>query len=411
MGLTVPQAAVANDKSRFKVLVAGRRFGKTHLCIRQLCYHARLPDRRIMYIAPSYRMARQIVWDDLKTKLINLNWLKSKNENGLDIKLKNNTTISLRGAENADALRGVGLDYVIFDEVADINKEVWTTIIRPALSDKLGHGFFCGTPKGKANYLYDLYSNAKFEKDWNSWSYTTVQGGQVSQDELELARNELDPKVFRQEFEASFETFDGVIYHNWSRNRNVKRWQYPLPSILHVGVDFNTSPLSAIVMAGHGDGLWAIQELVLYNANTHQLCQELKNRFPDQRIIVYPDPSGKQRKTSAMGMTDISILQNEGFVVKARRHSIPVRDRINAVNSLLLNTNNKVRLWVDPECKMLIKAMEKMSYKEGTNIPDLNNDYNHISDAVGYAIEFQYPVARERKQDAQPQRWAVPVRA
>lgn len=411
MGLTVPQAAVANDKSRFKVLVAGRRFGKTHLCIRQLCYYARMPNKRIMYIAPSYRMARQIVWDDLKSKLIKLNWLKSKNENGLDIKLKNDTIISLRGAENADALRGVGLDFVIFDEVADINKETWTHIIRPALADKQGDGFFCGTPKGTANYLYDLYSNAKFEKDWNSWSYTTVQGGNVTKEELESARNELDPKVFRQEFEASFETFDGIIYHNWSRNRNIKRWHYPLPSILHVGIDFNTSPMSAIVMAGHGDGLWAIDELVLYNANTHELCQEIKNKFPNQRIVVYPDPAGRQRKTSAMGQTDISILQNEGFIVKARRASIPVRDRINAVNSLLLNTNNKVRLWVDPKCKILIKAMEKMSYKEGTNIPDLNNDYNHISDAIGYAIEFQYPVARERKQEAQPQRWAVPMRA
>ena len=411
MALTIPQAAVANDKSRFRVLVAGRRFGKSFLCIRELAKYARYPDRRVMYIAPSIRMARQIVWEDLKGKLQSLNWIESENENDLSIKLKNGSIISLRGAENGDSLRGLGLDFAIFDEVADINKEVWTHIVRPSLADKQGHALFCGTPKGKSNYLYDLYSNAKFEKDWNGWSYTTIQGGQVTAKELELAKQELDPKVFRQEFEASFESFEGVIYHNWNRDKHLKRYEFPIPSIIHVGIDFNTSPMSAIIMVGHGRGLYAVEEIVLYNSNTHQMCQEIKNRYPHSRVIVYPDPAGKQRKTSAMGMTDISILQNEGFVVKARRHSIPVRDRINAVNSLLLNTKNEVRLFVDPKCKMLIKAMEKMSFKEGTNIPDLNNDYNHISDAIGYAIEYQYPVARDNKQKAQPIRWSVPMRA
>jgi len=408
MTLTIPQSTVANDKSRFKVLIAGRRFGKTHLCVRELARNARHPNKKILYLAPTRKMARSIVWDDLKARLIELNWLKKKNENDLAVELKNGSKIFLMGAESFDNLRGGGYDFVVFDEFADINKKVWTHIIRPALSDREGSALFCGTPKGTSNWSYDLYTNAKFEKDWNSWQYTTIQGGQVTKEELQSAKQELDAKIYKQEFEASFESYDGVIYHNWDRDKHLRQYKFPIPSIIHVGIDFNTSPMSAIAFAGHGaNSLWAIEEFVLYNSNTHQMAQQIKNKYPKQRIIIYPDPAGRQRKTSAMGLTDISILHNEGFIVKARKASIPVRDRINAVNSLLLNADKQVRLLVDPKCKMTVKAMEKMAYKEGTNVPDLNNDYNHVSDALGYAIEYQYPVAKDRRATPQPTRWAV----
>ena len=348
------------------------------------------------------------MWDDLKARLIELRWLKKKNENELTIELKNGSQIYLKGTESADRIRGGGYDQVIFDEFADIDKKVWTHIIRPSLADREGSALFCGTPKGTSNWSYDLYTNAKFEKAWNSWAFKTIEGGQVSEQELQSAKQELDEKIYRQEFEASFESFDGIIYHNWDRTKHMRPYTFPIPSIIHVGIDMNISPMSAVVFAGHGDNsLWAIDEFVLYNSNTHQMAQQIKNKYSKQRIIIYPDPAGRQRKTSAMGQTDISILQNEGFVVKARRSSIPVRDRINAVNSLLMNANKKIRLLVDPKCRMTIKAMEKMSYIEGTNIPDLNNYYNHISDALGYAIEYQYPVSKNKQATPQPTRWAV----
>lgn len=411
MPLTNPQKTVSDSKARFKVLVMGRRGGKTFLAMNELAKFARFPDRKIMYIAPSIRMSRQIMWEDLKNKLTRLRWIESKNENDLSIKLKNGTMIALRGAENYDSLRGIGLDFVVLDEFADIKKEVWTNIIRPSLADRNGHALFTGTPKGTANWSYDMYTNAKFEHDWDSWTFTTVEGGQVSPEELEMAKRELDPKTFRQEFEASFESYEGLIYYNYNRPRHVEAYNFPQPSILHVGIDFNINPGAAVVMAKHGEGLWAIDELILWNSNTHEMAQELKNKFPKSRMIMYPDPAGRALKTSAMGRSDHQILENEGLIVKTRRHSIPVRDRINAVNSLLLNEADQVRFKIDPKCKWTIKALERMSYREGTMIPDLRNDYNHVADAFGYAIEYNYPVARNKVKQAEPVRWAVPIRA
>ena len=122
MILTEMQKTVSNSEARFKVLCSGRRSGKTYLSINEMAKHARHPNRKVMYIAPSYRMARQIVWDDLKEMLRAKNWIKKINESNLEITLVNNSIIMLRSADNPDSIRGIGLDYVICDEFADFQE-------------------------------------------------------------------------------------------------------------------------------------------------------------------------------------------------------------------------------------------------------------------------------------------------
>ena len=123
MPLSLAQDTVANSPTRFRVVVAGRRFGKTHLSIRELCYHAKEPDKDVWYVAPTYKMARQIVWRKLKNKLQDLNWVAKTNETELTITLVNGSVIALKGADNYDSLRGVGLDFIVLDEFADIDPE------------------------------------------------------------------------------------------------------------------------------------------------------------------------------------------------------------------------------------------------------------------------------------------------
>ena len=156
MKLTDPQKTIARDTSRFRVVAAGRRFGKTFLAIRELAFFARIPNKNIYYIAPTYRQAKTIVWEDLKKRLIELRWVKKINETDLRIDLVNGSRISLRGSDNPDSLRGVSLDFVVFDEFADIDPVTWDAVIRPALADKQGHALWIGSPKGK-NHFYDLY--------------------------------------------------------------------------------------------------------------------------------------------------------------------------------------------------------------------------------------------------------------
>ena len=146
MKLSQPQRKVADDPSRFRVLVTGRRFGKTTLAIRELCYVAREMNKVCWYVAPSYRQAKQIAWVKIKKILKDLRWVKRINEAELTIELKNGSRICLRGADNKDSLRGVGIDFLVLDESADIEESAWTEVLRPTLSDTRGKALFTGTP-------------------------------------------------------------------------------------------------------------------------------------------------------------------------------------------------------------------------------------------------------------------------
>jgi len=406
MPLSAAQDTVARDATRFRVVVAGRRFGKTHLSIRELCYHAREPDKEVWYVAPTYKMARQIVWRKLKNKLQDLNWITKTNETELTITLRNGSVISLKGADNYDSLRGVGLDFIVLDEFADIDPEAWYETLRPTLSDKQGRALFIGTPKGIGNWAYDIYQNTLDNATWKSYSFTTIEGGNVPPEEVDAARLDLDERTFRQEYLATFETFSGRIYYSFDRAHNVRKYEGTTPDAVYVGMDFNIDPMSAVVAVRMGDTLHIIDEVRLFSSNTQEMVNELKQRFPKTRIWAYPDPAGNQRKTSAGGQTDIMILNNAGFVVKAPRAHTPVRDRINAVNSRLCSSSGIRHLIIDPKCKYTIEGLERQVYKEGSSQPDKDSGYDHMNDALGYMTDYLFPVRRDIDPELLiPQRW------
>jgi phage terminase large subunit len=407
MPLSNAQDTVAKNPARFRVVVAGRRFGKTHLSIRELCYHAKDPGKDVWYVAPTYKMARQIVWRKLKNKLQDLNWVAKTNETELTIVLVNGSTIALKGADNYDSLRGVGLDFIVLDEFADIDPEAWYETLRPTLSDKAGKALFIGTPKGIGNWAYEIYQNTQDDAaNWQSFSYTTLDGGQVPEEEVQQARKDLDERTFRQEYMATFETFSGRIYYSFDRNSNVVKYQGNTPDVLYVGMDFNIDPMSAVVATRTGDTLHIIDEVRIFSSNTQEVIDELKQRFGKSKIWVYPDPAGNQRKTSAGGMTDVTLLSNAGFVVKAPRNHTPVRDRINAVNSRLCSSSGIRHLIIDPKCKYTIEGLERQTYKEGSSQPDKDSGYDHMNDALGYMVDYLFPVRRDIDPELLiPQRW------
>lgn len=411
MALSRAQNLIAIDQHRFRVVVAGRRFGKTHLAIRELCYHARLPEQIVWYIAPSYKMARQIVWKKLKNRLNDLNWITKTNETELSITLKNGSVIALKGADNYDSLRGVGLNFIVMDEFADIAPEAFFETLRPTLSDTAGKALFIGTPKGIGNWSYELYQMALDHDNWSSHSYTTIEGGNVPLEELEAAQKDLDIRTFRQEYMATFETFSGRIYYSFDRANNVNTLDTVDTQILYTGWDFNIDPMSVTVAVRQGDSLYVIDEIRMYSSNTQEAVDELVSRYPKSRIWAFPDPASRQRKTSAGGTTDLTILQNAGFVVKCPHVHTPVRDRINAVNSRLCDSNNTRRLFISPKCRHTIEGLERHTYKEGSSQPDKDSGYDHMMDSLGYMVDYMFPVKKDTGTVVQPRRWSHGIAA
>ena len=404
MPLTNPQKNVIQDDSRFRVLITGRRFGKTFVAINEIAKFASVPNKKIWYVAPSYRQAKAICWGVLKEKMIYHKWVKSINHSDLTLTLKNNSQITLRGSDNESSLRGVGLNFLILDEFQDINKTAWYEVLRPTLSDTEGHALFCGTPRGFGNWSYDLYKMGENNKDWKSFQYTTLEGEQVSEDEIEQAKQDLDLRTFQQEYEATFVNYSGMIYYNFSRDKNIIEKYNKNTAVLHIGLDFNVDPMSAVVCIIENDRIFVVDEIQIYSSNTNEMCDEIKTRYKNKQIVVYPDPSARQRKTSAGGLTDLAILKNNGFDVRCRSTAPLVRDRINAVNSKLKNVNGKNSLFIVKFCKNAIKSIERQIYKEGTHIPD-KSGYDHMNDALGYLVEYNFPLRRNFA-PSRPKRWS-----
>jgi len=347
-------------------------------------------------------MAKEIQWDML-IQMIPDEYLVKTNETALTIKLINGSTIALKGAEKPNNLRGRALDFVVLDEFADMRPEAWYEVLRPSLSDREGSALFIGTPKGR-NHFYDLWAKGVDGADgWESFQYTTVQGGNVSPSEVEQAKADLDERTFAQEYLSEFVTYAGLIYWAFDRATSVVKAE-DNGGVLHCGLDMNIDPMSCVIAQRKGNTLICIDEIIIYGSNTDEMAKEIHQRYPNRQIIIYPDPAARQRKTSAGGRTDLSILQNAGFVTKAKQSHPAVRDRINSVNSRLKSGTGERHLFFTDKCKQAIKSLERQTYKEGTSQPNKDDGYDHMNDALGYMVEYLFPIKTDY-QIEQPTRW------
>lgn len=391
------QAEVFSSTARFRVLIAGRRFGKTHLADVDLIARAvERPGSVNWYVGPTYRQAKQITWR-LLLELLPSAYIASVNESDLTVELVNGSRIQLRGADNPDALRGVGLDQLVLDEFATMREElIWEEVLRPALSDRQGGALFITTPKG-FNWAYDLYQrgqNRTQYPDWQSWRFDTLDGGRVTPEEIDQARVTSHPKLFEQEYLASFTTQMERVYDAFDRAVNVTAEVTDLPTLpLLVGQDFNINPMSSVLAVRVADQCHVFDELELPSSNTQEVADELARRYPGRRVVVCPDPSGNARRTNASsGTTDFTILRNAGFTVHAPKAAPSVIDRINNVQTLCRAADGTARLFVHPRCERLIRCLEGQTYKDDTRLPDKSAGLDHLPDALGYLCWSEFNV-------------------
>jgi phage terminase large subunit-like protein len=207
------QMKIFKSDKRFKVASCGRRFGKSYLAAWVLIIKAlQSEDKDVFYVAPTFQQAKDILWSILKD--VGQGVIKSTHENTATITLVNDRKIYLKGSDRPDTLRGVGLAYVVMDEYASMKPEVWEMILRPTLADVKGGALFIGTPSGK-NHFHKLWIEAQLpenEKDWESFQFVSTDNPFLDPDEIEAAKKSMSTQAFRQEFEATFESFSGGVF-------------------------------------------------------------------------------------------------------------------------------------------------------------------------------------------------------
>lgn len=411
------QIALINSRARFRVVAAGRRSGKTERLKRELvrCGLAGLtgvPNPTFVAAAPTRDQAKRIFWQDLKA-LSPREWVASVSESELTIRYRSGAQLMVVGLDRPQRIEGVPLDGIGVDEIAEVKRESWEQSIRPALSTRgrpPGWAWFTGRPKGRGLF-YELYSRAGTREGWESFTWTSATV--VDPAEIEQARQDLDPLTFAQEYEAQWVSFDGLAYYQWSPKDHLRTLAYDPNRPLIIALDFNVDPGTAVIAQEQlldGETRTAIvgEVHIPKNSNTPAVCRRLVadwGKHPGD-VLLYGDPAGGARHTSQTEGTDWDLARAVlrpafGGRLKERvaKKAPYVRDRLNAVNSRLKSTAGLVRLVVDPaKAPNVVKDFEGVTLlagasgeidKKGSEAKGLT----HLTDAIGYYVAEQFPVA------------------
>ncbi len=374
---------ILNDKTRYKILSCGRRFGKSFFSVLFLLNKPLEANERRWIVFPTYRQAKMVSWNLLKS--IFANKQATINETELSITLDNGAKIELKGADKPDSLRGVSTTMVVMDEYAFMKENVWGEIIQPTLAESRGEALFVGTPSG-LNHFYDLFVKGQSDNgDYKSWQFTTLDGGFISKEEVENAKKNLDKRTFQQEYEASFLTAANRCAYNFSRDIHCRVMEKS-PRMFW-GIDFGVaSYMTAILMCENTAGeVYVFDEIGLQNSNTFELAKlmQLKGRG----LPVYPDPAGKAR-TSNSTKSDHKILQEAGFTVIAKKANPTQKDRMNALNRMLEDATGKHKLFINPKCTKTIRDLELCTLENGQMLK--TETLSHFLDGLMYPIEYRY---------------------
>ena len=408
--MTAIQRNLLNDTShRFIVNPAGRRSRKTLIAKRKILYAAlRNPGHRYFHGAPTRDQAKDIFWEDVKQQY-RLFLAESPSESKLKIRLLNGSEIYIVGLDKPQRIEGQPWNGCHITEFADLKPGAWQNNIRPVLSDTRGFAILDGVPEGR-NFYYDLALYAAggalpetkpikgAYADNDDWAYYAWFSADVLEpDEIDAAKRELDPRTFRQEFEASFEDIEGLAYYQFS-DKNLKAVEYRQNEKVHVGMDFNVNPMTAVLCHTDGVTLEQFGEIYLKNSNTFEMRDALKERFKPEQIIIYPDSTGRATESNATE-SDLSILKQAGFEIRAHRSNPRIKDRVNAVNSLICSAKGAIRYFVNAQnCHHTLNDFHRVE-----RLPDgrLNKKQEaeglkHITDALGYLVAYKWPV-KQRK--------------
>lgn len=378
------QQSIFYDESRFKVAACGRRFGKSYLATYIILTKALQKQGNYFFVAPTFQQARQILWEVLKNKVRD-KLAEKINESRLEITLINGSRISLKGADRPDTMRGVSLSGLVCDEFATMREPmaVWQEVLRPALSDQLGWALFISSPKGR-DYFYDLSNEAKSKDGWMSWQFTTLQGGYVPESEVITARNELDERTFRQEYEASFESYDGLVARDFDRELNKSNETMKDDDTLIIGIDFNVNKMPCSISVLRGKELHCL-DFLFGSFNTEELMKAIQIKYPKHRKIFHTDASGSANKSSAGGQTDITIIRKFGYQVYNLTKNPNIIDRVNAFNGLIKSASGLRKYFVAPHLKKVIETLEKHVFDDN-GLPNKKHEYHDdVYDALSYS--------------------------
>lgn len=360
------QKEIVQDLHRYRILVCGRKFGKTTLAAEEIagCAISR-KDQRILYIAPTLEDSRRLMWDRLKKKLGGA--ILKTNDTRLEIKVKTVdggvSDIFLGSWEKVQNYRGDEFDFIVPDETQDYREfwVGWNEALGPTLTPRKGSALFMGTPKG-FNHFYDLFYTV--DPDFKSFKFTSYDNPFVDPEEINNVKRRISEDQFAQEYLADFRKTQGLVYKEFDRGRHIYKGETPDGMQLggaDPGFVFAAGVIGAVK---DRDGVyWVNSEWVKTGRTDAQIAEYVKTC---QFQRVFPDP------------------ENQGFIEEMRMRNVPIAEVKKGKGSVAYGINKvremlvQGRLKIHPSCQNLIDGFESWNYGDS----DAENPAEHEPDAL-----------------------------
>lgn len=395
------QGIVFRSISRFKVIAAGRRFGKTVMaCVILFAEALKNKDGIYWLVAPTYGQAKELAWNILLRMIPQEVLSKRPNESELKFSFVNGAEIHLKGADNPDTLVGRGLRGLVIDEVAKIrnNKRVWEQILRPSLSDFQGFCIFISTPQGK-DYFWELFMKGQRKQDeFESWQFKTSDNPHIQRSEIKAAQDTLNDRYFRQEYEASFEDYTGLIWPEFDQKIHVidpivLPGHYERIAALDPAVMGTTASLAAYV--DEDGGLFISEEYYEQNKRASEVAEVIKDRAD----TWYCDPAGNKKTENRKGVM-FSLFDE---YAEHGMHMQSAQNDVTAGINRVAEYFKTGKIKVFRNCTNLIRELERYHWSEeketsnGILQPRPFKSNDHACDCLRYLVMSRFESKKPEK--------------
>lgn len=417
LSLSEPQAIFLRGlDTKFRAFVGGFGSGKTYVgCLDLALFAGENPGLVQGYFAPTYRDIRDTFWptfDEAAAELGFRTRIKSADkEVDLYRGAKYYGTTICRSMDDPSSIVGFKIARGLVDEIdvlaTDKATDAWRKIIArlrlvvPGVVNGIG---VTTTPEG-FKFVYEHFKR-NLGRDYSMVQASTYENEEfLPPDYIQSLKDTYPEELIEAYLLGEFVNLtSGTVYRQYKREANRSRETIRDSDVLHIGQDFNVGEMASTVLVQRETGFHAVAELSGITDTPH-LIEVLAEKWPGRQIVVYPDASGKSRKTVDASRSDLTLIRSAGYQVCARSTNPPVKDRILAVNTAF----SHARLWVnDATCPQLASSLEKQAYDKNGE-PDKKSGYDHANDSLGYPVHWLMPVRRPIAAEADLRRKRNPL--
>lgn len=401
IALSKCQLAFVSASEQFPAFLGGFGSGKTYAAImRAIAKKLQYPKQNVAYYLPTYDLVRTIGYPRFSEILEQIGIPHKINRSDAFIDFHGFGQLIFRTMDTPERIAGFEVADSLVDELDTLPtekaREVWNRIIGRNRQKK---------PDGSLNTVGVATTPEGFRFVYERWKRNPVAGYRLIKAAtssnaknlpagyIESLKASYPPNLLLAYLDGEFVNLTaGSVYVEYDRQSNDSRETIKPNDPLHIGMDFNVSHMAAVVVVLRDGNPHAVEELTGV-FDTPAMIQLIKARYAGHQIMVYPDASGQARKANNASVSDLSLLQSAGFIVRSNPTNPAVKDRVLSMNAMI-HSGGERRLKVNVDgCPALVEGLEKQAYDKNGE-PDKTSGLDHVIDACGYLITHKFPIAK-----------------